>query len=224
VEDLVDEIIAEEFASPDLELHWLDEDDGDPETVLADRVKLGAPTLNEMRSAIGLDPYANPAADRPMALTATGYVPIEAGASSSSPAGLTRGPMRPSRPTNCRVEPRNDALLRNYNPDQPRVPAGNPDGGQWAIGGESEPADDVSDSTDGASRSSISSTQLVAAGGLRCDGISSGCQSGGSYGTSGMYNIDGRVLCMDCAIKFFSLQDESPKERARILDRFLIGK
>ena len=32
VKDLVDEIIAEEFASPDLELHWLDEDDGDPET------------------------------------------------------------------------------------------------------------------------------------------------------------------------------------------------
>jgi hypothetical protein len=30
VKDLIDEIIAEEFASPDLELHWLDEDEGDP--------------------------------------------------------------------------------------------------------------------------------------------------------------------------------------------------
>ena len=49
VKDLIDEIIAEEFASPDLELQWLDEDDGDPETVLADRLKLGAVTLNEMR-------------------------------------------------------------------------------------------------------------------------------------------------------------------------------
>ena len=55
VKDLVDEIIAEEFASPDLELHWLDEDDGDPETVLAARLQLGAVTLNEMR---GLGPYA----------------------------------------------------------------------------------------------------------------------------------------------------------------------
>jgi hypothetical protein len=33
-----------------------------------------------MRGHLGLDPYANPAADRPMVLTATGYVPIEAGA------------------------------------------------------------------------------------------------------------------------------------------------
>ena len=80
VKDLVDEIIAEEFASPDLELHWLDEDDGDPETVLADRLKLGAVTLNEMRDHLGLDPYPNPAADRAMVLTPTGYVPIEANA------------------------------------------------------------------------------------------------------------------------------------------------
>jgi hypothetical protein len=42
-------------------------------------VKLGAVTLNEMRDSLGLDPFANAAADRPMVLTATGYVPIEAG-------------------------------------------------------------------------------------------------------------------------------------------------
>ena len=83
VKDLIDEIIAEEFASPDLELAWLDEDEADPkglEAVLEGRVKLGAVTLNEMRDALGLDPYANAAADRPMVLTATGYVPIEADA------------------------------------------------------------------------------------------------------------------------------------------------
>ena len=81
VKDLVDEIIAEEFASPDLELAWLDEDEGDLkglEAVLEGRVKLGAVTLNEMREVLGLDPFANAAADRPMVLTATGYVPIEA--------------------------------------------------------------------------------------------------------------------------------------------------
>jgi hypothetical protein len=77
---LIDEILANEFASPDLELAWLDEDDGDPETVLEGRLKVGALTLNEMRDALGLDPYDNAAADRPMVLTATGFVPIEANA------------------------------------------------------------------------------------------------------------------------------------------------
>src|ERR1700732_4001362 len=80
VKDLIDEIVAEEFSSPDLELHWLDEDEADPETVLEGRLKVGALTLNEMRDALGLDPFDNAAADRPMVLTATGFVPIEANA------------------------------------------------------------------------------------------------------------------------------------------------
>jgi hypothetical protein len=65
VKDLCDEIIAEEFASPDLELAWLDEDDGAAanEAALEGRVKLGALTLNEMRDALGLDPYTDAAAD-----------------------------------------------------------------------------------------------------------------------------------------------------------------
>ena len=128
VKDLVDEIIIEEFASPDLELAWLDEDEADPkglEAVLEGRVKLGTVTLNEMRDALGLDPYTNPAADRPMVLTATGYVPIEAGVASSSPAGVTRGSILPHR---------YDAPLEKYSPDEPRVPAGNSDGGQWTSG------------------------------------------------------------------------------------------
>ena len=83
VKDLIDEIITEEFASPDLELTWLDEDTdaAQAEAQLEARVKLGAVTLNEMRDSLGLDPYTNAAADRPMVLTATGYVPIEANAS-----------------------------------------------------------------------------------------------------------------------------------------------
>ena len=68
VKDFVDEIIAVEFGSPDLELAWLDEDEADPkglEAVLEGRVKLGAVTLNEMRDALGLDPYTKTAAGRP---------------------------------------------------------------------------------------------------------------------------------------------------------------
>ena len=116
VKDLIDEIIADEFSSPDLELAWLDEDEGDPkgvEAVLEGRVKIGAVTLNEMRDSLGLDPYANAAADRPMVLTAAGYVPIEANAGGE-------GPNAPSAP-----------FVQKYSADQPRVPVGNPDGGQW---------------------------------------------------------------------------------------------
>jgi hypothetical protein len=116
VKDLIDEIVAEEFASPDLELHWLAEDEADPETVLEGRLKVGALTLNEMRDALGLYPYDNAAADRPMVLTATGFVPIEANAGGQ---GLNASGQ--------------SALdVQKYSSAQPRVPAGNLDGGQWA--------------------------------------------------------------------------------------------
>jgi hypothetical protein len=37
------------------------------------------------------------------------------------------------------------ALKAGFNPDQPRVPAGNPDGGQWTSGGGGDSATDFSD-------------------------------------------------------------------------------
>jgi hypothetical protein len=88
VKDLIDEIIADEFASPDLELVRLDEDidAAQAEAHLEASVKLGAVTLNEMRDSLGLDPFANTAADRPMVLTASGYVPIEANAGAGAEA------------------------------------------------------------------------------------------------------------------------------------------
>jgi len=131
VKDLCDEIIAEEFASPDLELAWLGEDDSDSKSVeaaLESRLKLGALTLNELRDALGLDPYANPAADRPMVLTNAGYVPIEANAD-----GRGAGAQSATDETSPVVARR--ALIKDYNPNQPRVPVGSPDGGQWTDGG-----------------------------------------------------------------------------------------
>src|SRR5579872_7201816 len=96
VKDLVDEVIADEFGSPDLELAWLDEDTGaaQAEARLEARVKIGAATLNELRDALGLEPFQNPTADRPMVLTATGYVPIEAGAggAGTTPGGKGQSP------------------------------------------------------------------------------------------------------------------------------------
>jgi hypothetical protein len=150
VKDLVDEIIAEEFASPDLELHWLDEDDGDPETVLADRLKLGAVTLNEMRGHLGLDPYANPAADRAMVLTPTGYVPIEAnvGAEGGSP-GAAAG-------QNAKADLRSEKLAlqkaSSDDPKHPGWPAGTPDG----KGGQFRPKDGGDPSDDSANNSASS--------------------------------------------------------------------
>jgi hypothetical protein len=145
VKDLVDEIIAEEFASPDLELAWLDEeiDAAQAEAHLESRVKLGALTLNELRDSLGLDPYANVAADRPMVLTATGYVPIEANA--SSPTSLARRCMRPDRALDRALETGNDTPLEKYSPDQPRVPAGNPDGGQWTTLAANDDPNNTSD-------------------------------------------------------------------------------
>lgn len=58
---------------------------------------------------------------------------------------------------------------------------------------------------DGLARPYTSGNQLAAAGDLKCDGFSAGCQSGGSYGTSAMYNIGGRNLCMSCAVKIKGL-------------------
>jgi Phage portal protein len=81
VKDLCDDVIADELDSSDLELAWVEEDDIDPtkhETILEGRVKVGAITLNEFRDNIGLERYADEAANRPMAMTPQGYVPIEA--------------------------------------------------------------------------------------------------------------------------------------------------
>ena len=152
VKDLVDQIITEEFASPDLELVWLAEDDNDlgkNEAALENRVKLGALTLNELRDALGLDPYTNPVADRPMVLTATGYVPIEAGvngptadrpAQAANAARMSDLSAEASKGGKGEAKFRNrlaaySDLAKDYSPDQPRVPAGSSDGGQWTSEG-----------------------------------------------------------------------------------------
>ncbi len=85
--------------------------------------------------------------------------------------------------------------LRKYGDaweDEPRVPAGNPDGGEWTIGVE------------------------VAA---ECQGS---CQSGGSYGATPMYHANGKDLCWDCAIKELKLENKPSNVRTRILKRYII--
>lgn len=84
------------------------------------------------------------------------------------------------------------ALERRYRPDQPRAPKGTPEGGQWV------------DDLFSASQRALAGTERVrVAAGPKCDGFSGGCQSGGTFGTTGMFKILGRNLCKDCAVKFF---------------------
>jgi hypothetical protein len=105
--------------------------------VLESRLKVGALTLNEMRDAPGLDPFDNAAADRPMVLTATGFVPIEvnagragenagcAGANGQSANGETQS----TKPTLLKASP--------DDPEHPSWPPGTPVG----RGGKFRPKD-----------------------------------------------------------------------------------
>lgn len=98
------------------------------------------------------------------------------------------------------------ALERRYRPDQPRMPKGTPEGGQWIddllrlVAVEAEP-------------------ERILVAGPRCDGFSGGCQSGGTSGTSGMFRIYGKNLCWDCAVKVLAIEDLSGTEQLRYIGR-----
>lgn len=66
--------------------------------------------------------------------------------------------------------------------------------------------------------------RLPQQGGLRCDGFSGGCQTSGSYGTTALYNVFGRNLCMDCAVKMLGIQNDSSSEKVLKLSPHLIDK
>jgi hypothetical protein len=98
-------------------------------------------------------------------------------------------------------------LERRYRPDQPRAPKGTPEGGQWI--------DDLS---------VIGQVQVepdrVQVAGPRCDGFSSGCSMGGSFGTTGMYTIQGKRLCRSCALKILGIEELPHIEQQETLGHF----
>ncbi|WP_395664570.1 phage portal protein [Methylocella sp.] len=76
---LIDDVLASEFDAPDLEFVWTTSHEADPltqETILSNFVSKGVLTINEARAALGRPPLEDPAANRPMALTASGYTPL----------------------------------------------------------------------------------------------------------------------------------------------------
>jgi hypothetical protein len=85
--------------------------------------------------------------------------------------------------------------------DEPRVPAGNPDGGEWTSDG--------------------SDVQVAAAGDLPCEGD---CQSGGSYGTTGMFRMEGKILCRDCAVKRAGVQNEPASIQNETLQYYILDR
>jgi hypothetical protein len=62
--------------------------------------------------------------------------------------------------------------------------------------------------------------QIAAAGDLKCTG--GYCSSGGTYGTTAFYEIRGRQVCRDCAVKLLKLEGLSGGEQAKRLEPYLI--
>ncbi len=130
VKRLIDTILAREFGVPDLEFAWALDREQDPAAQAGiDQiyVQSGVKSIDEVRATLGLAPigYGN-------AVMGLQPYPVAPGANSSSAVGKTRAALK-------------------YSPDQPRVPAGDPTGGQWTSGdgaGEGDTADGISPTSD----------------------------------------------------------------------------
>jgi hypothetical protein len=105
------------------------------------------------------------------------------------------------------IDPRFRSYVIKYSPDQPRVPAGNSDGGQWKRDGAESP----------------NGSPVRLAQNLRCDGFYGGCESGSNYGTNAMYHISGKSLCRDCAVKILGIGNDSSRDQTRTLSPFQIN-
>ena len=116
IKDLVDDILTDEMDSPDLELAWLEETDIDPtkqSAIIQQKVNGGRMTLNESRDLDGLERYADLAADKPMAFTAQGFVPIEANIGKSPFGGKPGEPLDgpPERTPTEQHEPADEQVV-----------------------------------------------------------------------------------------------------------------
>lgn len=80
VKNLIDGVLADEFDAADLEFAWGDDEQIDPETeknILTGYAEDAVYTINQIRAKLGEDPHPDPAANKPMLKTATGWVPLE---------------------------------------------------------------------------------------------------------------------------------------------------
>ena len=82
-------------------------------------MRSGVYTVNEARDILGLDPVAG--GDDARVYGTAGAIPLAAPAKQAARTPLTKD---------------------GFDPDEPRVPPGNPDGGQWTDEGDAETAND----------------------------------------------------------------------------------
>ena len=99
VKALMDDIIAEEFGSEDLEFVWRGDDELDPvkrQSITEANVKIGLLTVNEGRIDMGREAYDDEIYDQPMFMTSNGMAPMVIdgelnslqGGDSKKPAGV----------------------------------------------------------------------------------------------------------------------------------------
>jgi hypothetical protein len=61
---------------------------------------------------------------------------------------------------------------------------------------------------------------------LRCQGMrgGGGCSSGGNYGTTATHGVEGRKLCVSCAVKAIGAENLPSTEQTEMLRPFLLTK
>lgn len=135
--ELFDDIIENEFKSPDLEFVWVEEDEIDPTKqmeILTGYKKSGVFTINMVLDRLGEDKSDDPAADMHMITTATGDVPIDANTIEGKQAnmdafGTPDGSMPPPAP-----EPGGDGKPPGKGTDSSKI-AVKPTGGAKPVAG-----------------------------------------------------------------------------------------
>lgn len=95
VKSLMDDILAEEFGSEDLEFIWRGDDELDPvkrQQITTAYVNGGLLPVNEARVDMGKEPYDDPRYDEPMFMTSNGLAPMslttDAQGGTKDPAGI----------------------------------------------------------------------------------------------------------------------------------------
>lgn len=130
VKALMDDILAEEFGSEDLEFVWRGDDELDPvkrQGITEANVKIGLLTVNEGRIDMGREAYENTLFDEPMFMTSNGMAPMIVdgqlnalqGGDPKDPAGIDQtedaketGPGAPQDVPADTVQKTIDALIR----------------------------------------------------------------------------------------------------------------
>lgn len=62
-----------------------------------------------------------------------------------------------------------------------------------------------------------SDINVAAVGDLKCQGGE--CSQGGTWGTTGAYDYNGKILCRDCAVKARGIEDLPGGQQDKILKR-----